>query len=171
MGHFSGKCARVYLLTLNRKNWGCASSRAFREVACRTAEGRKSRSKAADRSVRSTRPEAGSSSYVLPTHLLLPDLSRPESRSGNCSSRRRTVEIVPSGAEARSRRNTYRSAEALRHPKAKARSSFAANCRAAPLHDNGKTPNGRRTWNPTLTSKGTTLGWAPAPLFFITNHP
>ena len=52
------------------------------------------------------------------------------------------VEIVPSGAEAQSRP-----------------SSSTARLKAAPLQNNVKIPSGRRTWNPTLTSKNTTLGW------------
>jgi hypothetical protein len=64
---------------IDRNNWGCATSRAFREVACRTADTVR---------LRFTRPEVGSSSSALPTHSLLPDLPRPGSRRGNCSSAR-----------------------------------------------------------------------------------
>src|ERR1019366_7488051 len=62
----TGKYNAGLSFNIDRNNWGCATSRAFREVACRTADTVR---------LRFTRPEAGSSSSALPTHSLLPDLA------------------------------------------------------------------------------------------------
>jgi hypothetical protein len=43
---------------------------------------------------------------------------------GGCVQIGAAVETVPSGAEAQSERSTYRSAEALRHPKARLSAEF-----------------------------------------------
>jgi hypothetical protein len=52
-----GSITRVCLLTLIGNNWGCATSRAFREVACRTAD---------TVPLHFTRPEAGPSLKHIP---------------------------------------------------------------------------------------------------------